>query len=58
MVNLWDTLVHCSRFAATLSYSSVAPGNSSDSSLTEQREVVAHELEMTLFVIVIAYFVK
>lgn len=42
MVNLWDTLVHCSRFAATLSYSSVAPGNSSDSSLKGQR--TGHEL--------------
>lgn len=37
MVNLWDTLVHCSRFAATLSYSSVAPGNSSESNLEGQR---------------------
>lgn len=44
MVNLWDTLVHCSRFAATLSYSSVAPGKSSDSSLKGQRTVVAREL--------------
>ncbi len=39
MVNLWDTLVHCSRFAATLSYSSVAPGNSSESSLKGQTGV-------------------
>lgn len=38
MVNLWDTLVHCSRLAATLSYSSVASGNSSDSSLEKDRK--------------------
>lgn len=37
IVNLWDTLVHCSRLAATLSYSSVALGNSSDSSLKGQQ---------------------
>lgn len=40
MLNLWDTLVHCSRFAATVSYSSVAPGKSSDNSLgAEKRRV-------------------
>lgn len=37
MVNLWDTLVHCSRLAATLSYSSAAPGNSSESSLRGEK---------------------
>lgn len=33
MVNLWDTLVQCSRLEATRSYSSAALGNRSCSSL-------------------------
>lgn len=35
MVNLWDTLVQCSRLEATRSYSSAALGNRSCKSLGE-----------------------
>lgn len=38
MVNLWDTLVQCSRLEATRSYSSAALGNRSCSSLRREQE--------------------